>query len=160
MAENLNVWEFGDCLGLAARLRKRNQCPPDIDALYGAIMEGVVRMATAIFVRDDRYRHYAEEFMGHDIQVEMLYHALVAMEDSADTMRTPRQIVNYLVKTVQNRLRNIIRDRGRLKRSATVVTESELGFDIGECGNVVRGYDGSLVRNYRSGKVETREFDN
>lgn len=159
MAKELNVWEFGDCLAMAARLRKRNRCPADIDDLYGVIMQGVVKMATALFVKDDRYRRYADEFLSHDIQVEMLCHAFVAMEDSADTDRTPRQIVNYLVKAVQNRLRNIIRDRGRLKRNAVVIPECELNFDIGECGNVVRGYDGSLVRNYRSCKVETREFE-
>ena len=156
----MNVWEESQILPMAIRLRKSGQCPPDIDNLYGEIMSGIVRMASVLLPNNDpRYEMYRAEFLTEDVQSSMLCQALYAAERLIDTKSPPKRLVNYLVKTVQNRLRNYVRDTSKRKGILTMVTESELGYDISELGDRVSTLDGRTTYAEPHGKVNNIEIE-
>jgi hypothetical protein len=151
----LNCWDHADALAMAVRLRKAGNCPREIDDLYGDIVVSMVSMATLLLVRDDpKFRGRGAELMSTDVQSLMLLYALTALDRDIDT-ESPRRLVNYTVKTVQNRLRNYVRDTGRRSSKAEIVTESELGVDIYEAGPRACNLAGEPVRVDRTHKVDT-----
>ena len=155
-----NVWDEAGILPMAIRLRKSGKCPADIDNLYGEIMGGIVRMAAALLPSEDpRYECWRSDFMCEDVQAEMLCKVLVVAEKYVDTDRKPRDIVNYLVKAVQNRLRNYVRDTENRRSKVPVMTESELGFAIEELGCTVRMLDGRMAQAEVRGRVITTEIN-
>lgn len=106
-----NVWEEAEILPMAIRLRKCGKCPPEIDSIYGKIIIGVVEMATKTLPDEDpKYKPRLPEFLDEEVQAQMVFNALRAAEKFVDARKDPRMIVNYLVKAVQNRLRNWVRD--------------------------------------------------
>ena len=58
---------------------------------------------------------HRDEFLTEDVQSAMTLQVLGVAERLVDCKATPRSIVNYLVKTVQNRLRNYVRDTEKKK---------------------------------------------
>lgn len=155
-----NVWDEAGILPMAIRLRKANRCPMDVDNLYGEIMAGIVRMASILLPSEDpRYECWRKEFLGEEVQSDMLCKALVVAERNVDTGRCPRDIVNYLVKAIQNRLRNYVRDTENRKEKIPVSTESELGFSIEELGSTVRMLDGRMAPAEVRGRVVTMEIN-
>ena len=123
----LDVWEEAGVLPMAIRLRRSGRCPSDIDNLYGQIMDGIVYMATGTFVKKyPVYIMHFNEFMSEDCHSSMLLQVLSVAERLVDTDQSPRNVVNYLVKTVQNRLRNWVRDRERRKALLDIESESVL----------------------------------
>jgi hypothetical protein len=150
----INCWDNADALAMAVRLRQANNCPGEIDNLYGEIVASMVNMATALLVQAPKYRQHRDELMSPDVQGTMLLHALTALEKNVDT-RSPRKLVNYCVKVVQNRLRNHVRDTTRRKARIEFVSESVLGIDISEVGPVACNLDGRRVTNEKSHKVDT-----
>lgn len=150
----INCWENADALAMAVRLRKTDNCPPEIDNLYGEIVQSMVNMATALLVQAPKYRAHRAELMNEDVQATMLLHALAALEKNVDT-RSPKKLVNYCVKVVQNRLRNHVRDTTRRKARIEFVTETVLGIDISEVGPVACNLDGRRINNVKSHKVDT-----
>lgn len=124
----MNVWEGAEILPMAIRLRKARRCPDDLDNLYGEVMRGIVKMASVLLPKEDpRYMCHREEFLSEDVQSSMLLQVLNVAERLVDTSSTPRNIVNYLVKTVQNRLRNYVRDT--TKRAERADIRSVASFD-------------------------------
>jgi hypothetical protein len=123
----LDVWEEAGILPMAIRLRRSGRCPSDIDDLYGTIMDGIVWMAAGTLVKDDpRYMMHKQEFMSPDCHSSMLLQVLSVADRLVDTDQAPRNVVNYLVKTVQNRLRNWVRDRERRRARLNIESESVL----------------------------------
>lgn len=156
----LNAWDEAGILPMAIRLRKAGKCPMDIDNLYGQIITQVVRMASILLPTEDpRYECHRKEFMAEDVQSVMLLQALTAAEKYIDTRKEPRCIINYLVKTVQNRLRNYVRDTENRKSKLDMVAECDLDFDIGERGLTVRNLDGSFCPSDNTRKVVTQSFN-
>lgn len=153
----VNCWEHADALAMAVRMRKAGNCPREIDDLYGEIVVSMVNMATLLLVREEsRYRPWAPELLACEVQSQMLLHALAALDRDIDTA-SPRRLVNYTVKTVQNRLRNYVRDTSRRAAKAEILTESELGLDIYEAGPRACSLDGRVIRHERSHKVDTSD---
>jgi hypothetical protein len=112
---------------MAIRLRKARRCPAEIDNLYGEIMRGIVKMASVLLPKDDpRYMCHREEFLTDDVQSAMTLQVLGVAERLVDDRATPRSIVNYLVKTVQNRLRNYVRDTTKRRERMDIRTESSI----------------------------------
>lgn len=156
----MNVYEDSDVLPMAIRLRKTNRCPVDIDNIYGEIMVGIVHMASVLLPQEDpRYEVHRKEFLSDDVQSRMLCQALVAAEKYVDTTENPRRIVNYLVKTVQNRLRNYVRDTENRNAKLCMVSESELGYDVLEKSGMVMSLDGRIVSAEPTGRVTNFEID-
>ena len=142
----MNVWDEAGVLPMAIRMRRNGTIPRDIDDCYGEIMAGIVRMASVLLPNDDpRYECHRAEFLTPDVQMQMLCQALKAAEKYVDTKQTPRSIVNYLVKTVQNRLRNYVRDTEKRRNLMSIVTESELDFGLEDFSGQVMSLDGRSI---------------
>lgn len=153
-----NVWDNADVLAMAIRLRKEDKCPRDVDDLFGSIVIGIVKMATLLMFSEGSVPACRrEELLSEDVQGKLMLATLMACDKYVDTEVKSRRIVNYLVKTVQNRIRNHMRDTGKREERLTMLSESELGFDIQSAGNVARGLDGSFVQCDGSHKVNTSE---
>lgn len=139
---------------MAIRMRRAGDIPRDIDDCYGEIMVGIVRMASIMLPKEDpRYECHKTEFLTPDVQMTMLCQALKAADQYVDTKAKPRSIVNYLVRTVQNRLRNYVRDTESRKKRVTIVTESELSSNPLEYSESVMSLDGRVVPKEYYGKV-------
>lgn len=156
MKERINCWDNADALAMAVRLRKAGNCPTDIDDLYGEIVMSMVNMSTLLLTQSPKYRAHKKDLMTADVQSAMLVHALVALERNIDTS-VPKKLVNYTVKTVQNRLRNWVRDTERHRSGLEIVTESTLGIDIYETGPKVCNMMGEVIVNEKSNKVDTND---
>ena len=154
MKTQINCWEHADALAMAVRLRKSNKCPGDIDNLYGEIVRSMVNMATLLLLRCPKFTRHASEFMSEDVQSSMLLHALTALERDVDT-QSPRKLVNYTVKVVQNRLRNYVRDTSKRSSKLEMLTESQLGCDIFDVGPVGCNLEGEKILTEKSSKVDT-----
>lgn len=156
----INVWDEAGVLPMAIRMRRKGEIPRDIDDCYGEIMSGIVRMASVLLPSEDpRYECHKTEFLTPDVQMAMLCQALKAAEQYVDTKATPRSIVNYLVKTVQNRLRNYVRDTEKRRKLMTIVTESELPNNPLEYADSVMSLDGRVVPKEPSCRVTNLNKD-
>ena len=156
----INVWDEAGVLPMAIRMRRKGEIPRDIDDCYGEIMSGIVRMASVLLPSEDpRYECHKAEFLTSDVQMAMLCQALKAAEQYVDTKATPRSIVNYLVKTVQNRLRNYVRDTEKRRKLMTIVTESELPNNPLEYADSVMSLDGRVVPKEPSCRVTNLNKD-
>lgn len=155
----LNVYEdYEGVLPMAIRLRKAGKCPGDIDNVYGQIMREIVRMAAILLPKEDpRYLPHAKDFLSDDVQGIMLCQCLVAAERNVDTEQGHRKVVNYLVKTVQNRLRNWVRDTENRKGKLTILSESELDVPISGISDTVMTFDGRMTYGEVSGKRVTQD---
>lgn len=158
----INVYEdYEGVLAMAIRLRKANRCPQDIDNVYGQIMREIVRMAAILLPKEDpRYTVHAKDFMSEDVQSAMLCQCLVAAERNVDTEQGHRKVVNYLVKTVQNRLRNWVRDTEKRKEKVTIMTECDMGVPISGISDTVMTLDGQMTYGEVSGKLVTQNSNN
>lgn len=156
----INVWDEAGVLPMAIRMRRNGTIPRDIDDCYGEIMSGIVRMASILLPSEDpRYECHKAEFLTPDVQMSMLCQALRAAEQYVDTTQKPRSIVNYLVKCVQNRLRNYVRDTEKRRNLMTIVTESELPNNPLEYADSVMSLDGRVVPREPSCRVTNLNKD-
>lgn len=129
-----NVWEDAEILPMAIRLRKCGKCPPAIDAIYGEIIIGIVTMATKKMPDEDpKYTRYLQQFLDEEVQAQMYFACLRAAEKFVDDRKNPRKIVNYLVKAVQNRLRNWVRDTTNRRVKAEMVQIDDGEYCEKEC---------------------------
>lgn len=158
----INVWDEAGILPMAIRMRRNGSIPRDIDDVYGQIMSGIVRMASVLLPSEDpRYECHKAEFLTPDVQMAMLCQALKAAEQYVDTKATSRSIVNYLVKTVQNRLRNYVRDTEKRRKLMTIVVESDMPNSTLEYADSVMSLDGRVVPKEPSCRVTNlnKDFD-
>lgn len=156
----MNVYDEGAVLPMAIRMRRAGNCPGDIDNLYGEIMAGIVHMATVLLPKEDpRYEMHLDEFLTPDVQMHMLCQCLSAAERYVDTNTSPKRIINYLVKTVQNRLRNYVRDTEKRREKVAILSEYDMGLSISDITDRVMSFDGNQVYGEVRGKVNTFELD-
>jgi hypothetical protein len=142
----INVWDEAGVLPMAIRMRRNGNVPRDIDDCYGEIMAGIVRMASILLPSEDpRYECHKAEFLQPDVQMAMLCQALKAAETYVDTKEKPRKIVNYLIKTVQNRLRNYVRDTEKRKNLMTILPECEISSDLSDYSETAMSLDGRRI---------------
>ena len=147
-----NVWEGADILPMAIRLRKARRCPAEVDNLYGEIMRGIVKMASVLLPKEDpRYMCHRDEFLTEDVQSAMTLQVLGVAERLVDCKATPRSIVNYLVKTVQNRLRNYVRDTTKRRERIDIRTESSIEITEASFLEAVT-IDGRRIEAMRDGR--------
>lgn len=158
----INVYEdYEGVLPMAIRLRKAGKCPRDIDNVYGEIMREIVRMAAILLPKEDpRYTVHARDFLSEEVQSVMLCQCLVAAERNVDTEQGHRKVVNYLVKTVQNRLRNWVRDTEKRREKVSILTETELGMAIPEISDSVMTLDGQMEYGEPRCRVSTQNINN
>lgn len=157
-----NVWDEAGILPMAIRLRKAGKCPPEIEKLYGEIIISLVLMATRLLPKKEpKYEKHLSAMMDYDVQMKMVAVSLQVAETKADTTKNPRAVANYLVKSVQNRLKNWVRDTTNRKVKAEMVTESDLEFDIAEYGETACDLEGRKVYREKDMKnINNKPGDN
>lgn len=163
MSDGLNVWDEAGILPMAIRLRKKGQCPREIDNLYGEIVVEIVLMATRLMPKEygKGLAKYMPALLSEDVQGQMVFNALRAAEKFVDTRRNTSSIVNYLVKAVQRRLLNWVRDTNGRESKAKFVTETALAFDIAEYGETTSDLEGRTVYREKDMSVKDRKnFNN
>lgn len=151
-----NVWENGDAFMMALRLRRKGVVYPDVEEVFASVVTSIVKMSTVLLVkRSAKYRRYAALFMEEDTQSQMVLNALTVL-GKADTGKKPRVVINYVVKTVQNRLRDLVRNTQIHDRRAQFVTEHEIGTGL-DYLSVVSDFYGETRRAASGRKVITQE---
>lgn len=146
-----NSWDNAELLAMAVRLRRLRKCPQDVEDEFSYTVMSVVRMASILLARKEKYRTRKEFFLDADRQAELSLLVLEKLDTGADTNDPPR-LINYLVKTVQNRLRNMVRDDIRHSNRATFSPLEE------EACNYAYDIDGRARRMVNNRKVCNTEF--
>ena len=152
-----NVWQDGDAFLMALRLRKKGIMLPDVEEVFGQIVVSIVLMATLLLLKEKGFKQCRELFLDPDTQGRMTLFALEKLA-TADLRKKPRTVINYVVKRVQSRLKNVERDTDRRKRKGEQVSESILGVDLDSL-HLCSDYSGQTRRVFPSGRVITQNFD-
>lgn len=135
---------------IAARLHRKRNLPPELEDVFGEILQQVTRMSTFLLMKKNpQYLTFRSIFLDPETQSGMLVHALSAL-CGADLRRKPESVVGLLVTAVQNRLRNLARDYCRRQKRGTTVLASEGGFDS---NSRVRDLHGVVRTNYNPHKT-------
>ena len=149
---SVNVYDDAGILQMAIRMRRQRRCPAEIDNIYGEIIKGIVKMATLLLPKEDpRYTMHLEEFMSEDVQSLMIINAIRSADTLVDTTSSPRNIVNYLTKAVQNRLRNYVRDTTKRRERMDIRTESSMEISEASLLEAVT-IDGRRIDAVRDGR--------
>lgn len=128
-----NVWEHADALAMAIRLHVARKAPKEIEDLLGVAVASIARMATLVFYKDNPGLAASKaEMLSHDAQGELVFLAFRAISEGKVDTSAPKSVVSFFVKIAQNRLRNMLRDRGARRAKADVRTESELGISTAD----------------------------
>ena len=142
---------------MAVRLRRKGVLLPELEAVFGQILIQVIRMSSFLLLRNPKFSTYRSLFLDSETQTNLLVPVLEAL-NGADLRRKPESVVGLLVRTTQNRLKNIARDHTRAVRRGVTICESdfERGFaSVPRCRDV----NGVLRTMYPTGKVNTQNFE-
>lgn len=135
---------------IAARLHRKRNLPPELEDVFGEVLQQTVRMSTFLLLRKNpKYLTFRSLFLDPEVQAGMLVHALSAL-GSADLRRKPESVVGLLVTAVQRRLMNYARDYCRRQARGTTVLASEGGF---ESNQRVCDINGVVRTNYNPHKT-------
>lgn len=135
---------------IAARLHRKRNLPPELEDVFGEILQQVTRMSTFLLIRKNpKYLTFRSIFLDPETQACMLVHALSAL-GGADLRRKPESVVGLVVTTVQNRLRNYARDYCRRQKRGTTVLACDGGFDS---NSKVCDISGVIRTNYNHPKT-------
>lgn len=126
-----NPWDDCEAFVMAIRLRNKGICLPEVEQVFAEIVTAIVRMSALKLLKDPKYVGRRRLFLDPDTLSDMTLVALVALSRPIDVSR-PRAVVNFIVKTVQNRLRNLVRDNSRHEARCTIQSENDLGAAIPE----------------------------
>ena len=140
---------------IAVRLHRKRNLPPELADVFGEILIQIIRMSTFLLLRNPKFCNYRSLFLDTETQTNLLVPVLEAL-NCADLRRKPESVVGLLVRTTQNRLKNLARDHTRAIKRGVTVTASDGGFDS---NSRVRDLYGVVRTNYKSGKVNTQNFE-
>lgn len=154
----LEKWIDMEAFLMALRLRRKGILYPDIEDLFGQILVAMVETATKILLKEPEYRCRHRLFMSPDTQSFMLLQLLQEL-DKVNTSMQSKQVLNFILKTVQSRLRNLVRDLSRQKRNAKVFIESEMECAIDQL-SLCSDFFGQRRNHFDDGKVVTQNFNN
>lgn len=142
---------------MAVRLRRKGVLLPDLENIFAQVLIQVVRMSTFLLLRNPKFCTYKSLFLDVEVQTNLLVPVLEAL-NGADLRRKPESVVGLLVRTTQNRLKNLARDHTRAVKRGITLCESdfERGFaSVPRCRDV----NGVLRTMHPTGKVNTQNFE-
>lgn len=140
---------------IAVRLHRKRNLPPELADVFGEILIQIIRMSSFLLLRNPKFCTYRSLFLDTETQTNLLVPVLEAL-NGADLRRKPESVVGLLVRTTQNRLKNLARDHTRALKRGVTVTASDGGFDS---NSRVRDLYGVVRTNYKSGKVCSQNFE-
>lgn len=144
-----------DLFVIAVRLHRKRNLPPELEDVFGQILIQIIRMSSFLLLRNPKFCTYRALFLDTETQTNLLVPVLEAL-NGADLRRKPESVVGLLVRTTQNRLKNLARDHTRAIKRGVTVTASDGGFDS---NSRVRDLYGVVRTNYKSCKVNTQNFE-
>lgn len=142
---------------MAVRLRRKGVLLPDLERVFGEILVQIIKMASFLLLRNPKFCTYRNLFLDLETQTNLLVPVLEAL-NGADLRRKPESVVGLLVRTTQNRLKNVARDHTRAVKRGVTICESdfERGFaSVPRCRDV----NGVLRTMHPTGKVNTQNFE-
>lgn len=152
MPENANVYEYAEEFVMALRLRRSGVYLPDVESLFSEILYGLVRLGTRLLYREcPEYSQHKAFLISPDVQSTVMLAVLEGLEKKELSTKKSRSLLNYVIKTTQNRLKNAVRDNSRLKVRNSI-TFSDLGMDP-DCLGSCQDLNGIRRRSYKSGRV-------
>ena len=107
MAKLPNAFDHADVFCVALRLRRIGKCPPDVERVFCDVLSSIVQMATALLLKTRKYCRYSRGWFQADVQSMMLLYALQALHSQHLDTADPKRVINYLISTTKNRLRNL-----------------------------------------------------
>lgn len=127
-----NVWENAECVAMAVRLRYAGKCPQQVDDMLGMVVRDIVKMAVKLYPRERVIRNkspmsrwQSDIAFSEDTEMELVYYVMRSIFNGKAKTSDPRAMINFFVKTAQNRLDNIIRNVSNRERIAQMVNECD-----------------------------------
>ena len=154
----LEKWIDMDAFLMALRLRRKGILYPDIEYVFGEILVAMVQTATRLLMKEEpEYAKHRKMFMEPDTQSFMLL-LLLQKLDLVDASMDSPQVLNFIMKTVKSRLKNLVRDTYSVaKRDPNKCVGS---LDDLEVMPVCSDFFGQRRTSHDSGKVVTQNFTN
>lgn len=112
MYNNLHGEEYSEALREALRLRRNRTITPAIDDALGNILYSISQWAIADSVKAGRLWRTMSQ--NEDFQADVLV-AVVSYCDQVDLNRQPKEILTYLYKVANSRIRDLIIRSNRKK---------------------------------------------
>lgn len=150
-SKNIDVWDDTnmDAFCVALRLRRIHKCPPDIERLFCDILRRIIWMGTVLLSRKKKYRRYRVVFYSEDVQSGLTLHILEGLQKTRVDTKIPRRVVNLIIRSTQNHLRNLAL---HMDRFSDVVLITDYRFD--DAGTVRRSFWGDIRRQPPGRKVQ------
>lgn len=104
------AYENADALAMAVRLRMAHRCPADIDDLLGRVVMDLVYMAARLMAYKPKYSSEGRLAIIFDIdnRMDAVVRIMNAIDQHKVKTSNSKAMVNYMVFTAQNSLRNAI----------------------------------------------------
>lgn len=145
-----NPYENAESLCVALTLWKAGVLPTSLEKLFYDVLRSICYMGTALLVREVKFRKRTQEWYQPDIQSLLLTHLLVKIKSADLELDKPKAVVNYLLRSVQNRLRDLHAYQDR--RKDFVVTT---GVDLNTSALHHSDIGGEIRRHSANCKINT-----
>lgn len=122
----VNAYDNAAILCEACTLWKANRLPPALERLFYEVLRSVCHMGTTLLVREPTYRKHTLEWAQPDIQSLLLSHLLTKIKSTELKTDQPKQVINLLLRVIQNRLRDL---HGYQERRKGFVVTTVADFD-------------------------------
>lgn len=123
----INAYENAAALCEASLLWKAGTLPPSLECLFYSVLRSICYMGTTLLVREPAYRKRTLEWQQPDVQSMLLTHLLTKIKSTELRTDQPKQVVNLLLHSAQNRLRDL---HGYQERRKGFVTTTSVNIDI------------------------------
>lgn len=142
----MNVWDHADCVAMAIRLRYAGKCPREVDDMLGNVLLAIVKMAVRLYPNERILRKKkpmnsweSEIAFGDDTKMELLYYVMRTIHQRKAKTKDPRALINFFIKTAQNRLDNIIRNESNRERKAHKASGEEFEYAMNVIATDING---------------------
>lgn len=104
------VYDNAEALAMAVRLRMVRKCPRDIDDLLGRVVMDLVYMAARLMAHKPKYssENRIRIIFDMDNRMDAVMRIMRAIDSCRINTSDPKAMVNYMVNTAQNSLRNSV----------------------------------------------------
>lgn len=115
----INAYENATVLCEAIVLWKAGALPPSLERLFYDVLRSTCYMGTILLVKETKYRRHTVEWQQPDVQSMLLTHLLTKIKSTELKTDQPKQVINLLLRVIQNRLRDLHAYQDRRKNFVT-----------------------------------------
>lgn len=146
----VNAYENAPALCEAIISWQARRLPPSLEKPFYDVLQSIAFMATALLIRIPKFRKHSIEWKSFDIQAMLVAHLLGVIRTKDLELDKPKAVVNYLLRSVQNRLRDLHAYQDR--RKDFVVTT---GVDLNTSALHHSDIGGEIRRHSANCKINT-----